>query len=77
MAKFYDPVAEGVATDLTQNTGPIAPVLQRIDPVLAQPTTLTDAQFPDLLAFLRDGLLDERALPENLATALERLLSLR
>ena len=67
MAKFYDPVAEGVAADLTQNTGPIAPVLQRIDPALAQPVTLTHAQFVDLLAFLRDGLLDERALPENLA----------
>ena len=67
MARFYDPVAEGVAADLTQNTGPIAPVLQRIDPALAQPVILTNAQFADLLAFLRDGLLDERALPENLA----------
>ena len=62
-----DPVAEGVAADLTMNTGPIAPVLQRIDPALAQPVTLTDTEFTDLLAFLRDGLLDERALPENLA----------
>jgi cytochrome c peroxidase len=67
MAKSYHPVAEGVAADLTKNTGPIAPVLQRIDPALAQRVTLTDAQFADLLAFLRDGLLDERALPENLA----------
>jgi len=67
MAKFYDPVAEGVAADLTQNTGPIASVLQRLDPALAQPVTLTDSQFADLIAFLRDGLLDERALPENLA----------
>ena len=62
-----DPVAEGVAADLTMNTGPIAPVLQRIDPALAQPVTLTDTEFTDLLAFLRDGLLDGRALPENLA----------
>lgn len=67
MAKLYDPVAEGVATDLTQNTGPIGPVLRRIDPALAQRVSLSDAEFSDLLAFLRDGLLDERALPENLA----------
>ncbi len=67
MAKFYDPVAEGVATDLTQNTGPILPVLQRIDPALAQPVILSDAEFSNLLAFVRDGLSDPRAQPENLA----------
>jgi cytochrome c peroxidase len=67
MAKFYDPVKEGVAADLTKNTGPIGPVLQRIDPALAQAVTLTDEEFSDLEAFLRDGLLDPRALPENLA----------
>jgi cytochrome c peroxidase len=67
MARSYDPVKEGVAADLTQNTGPIAPVLQRIDPALAQPVSLTDQEFVDLKAFVRDGLLDPRALPENLA----------
>lgn len=66
MAKFYDPVAEGVAADLTQNTGPIAPVLKRLDPALTQRVALTDAEFSDLETFLRDGLLDPRALPENL-----------
>ena len=67
MARFYDSVKEGVAADLTQNTGPIGPVLQRIDPALAQAVTLTDEEFSDLEAFLRDGLLDPRARPEYLA----------
>ena len=67
MATFYDPVAEGVAADLTHNTGPIGPVLNRIDPLLAQSPPLSDAEVADLQAFLRDGLLDPRALPENLA----------
>lgn len=53
MAKFYDPVAEGVAADLTQNTGPILPVLQRIDPALAQPVHLTDGGFLRLADFLK------------------------
>ncbi|MBA3544198.1 MAG: hypothetical protein H0T83_07160 [Chthoniobacterales bacterium] len=56
----------GVAADLTQNTGPILPVLKRIDPALAQPVSLTEQEFADLEAFIRDGLLDPRALPENL-----------
>jgi len=66
-ARSYDPVAEGVSADLTLNTGPIAPVLQRLDPALASRTTLTDEEVSDLESFLRDGLLDPRALPENLA----------
>jgi cytochrome c peroxidase len=52
---------------LTGNTGLIAPVLQRIDPALAQRVSLTGEEFSDLEAFLRDGLLDRRALPENRA----------
>ncbi len=67
MAKYYDPVAEGVATDLTQNIDPILRVLQRLDPALAQPVILSDAEFSNLLAFVRDGLSDPRAQPENLA----------
>jgi cytochrome c peroxidase len=67
LAKFYNPITEGVAADLTQNIGPFLPVLQRIDPALAQPVSLSDGEFSDLDTFLRDGLLDPRARPENLA----------
>ncbi len=67
LARSYDPVKEGVAADLTQNTGPTAPVLRRLDPALVQPLGLTAGEFDSLYAFLHDGLLDPRALPENLA----------
>ena len=37
-----------------------------LDPSLGGQKGLTDAELADLGAFLRDGLLDERAKPENL-----------
>ena len=46
--------------------GPIEPVLQRIDPLLATPVTLTNDEFQWLLDFVRDGLQDPRATPERL-----------
>jgi len=67
MAQFYNPVKEGVATDLTKNTGPIGPVLDRIDPALARPVTLSGTEFSDLLMFVRDGLSDARVGPRKLA----------
>ena len=62
----YDPVREGVADDLTHNTGPIAPVLRRLDPALSKLHPLSDQEFSDLLAFLREGLLDPRTRPDFL-----------
>jgi hypothetical protein len=41
-------------------------VLQRIDPLLAQPVALTDEEFKWLVDFVEDGLLDKRATPERL-----------
>ncbi len=73
-AKFYDPVAQGVAPDLTQNTGPIEPVLGRIDPLLRKPVRLSANEFADLQAFLREGLLDPRALPGNLVSLIPAAL---
>jgi cytochrome c peroxidase len=46
--------------------GPIDPVLARLDPLLARPVSLSDEQFGQLIAFLRNGLLDPQAKPENL-----------
>ncbi len=71
-AKTYSPVAAGVAADLTRNTGPIAPVIARLDPLLKAPVPLTSAEFTDLLCFVRDGLLDDRARPENLSRLIPR-----
>ena len=42
------------------------PVLDRLHPLLANPAQLTSEEFNQLLAFIRDGLLDKRALPNNL-----------
>lgn len=65
-AHSYDPVKAGVPGDLAQRVGPIKPVLERLDPLLRHPIQLTPSEFDDLVSFVRDGLLDERAKPENL-----------
>ena len=62
----YNPAAAGVDADLTAPVGPIAPVLARIDPILATPINLTSDEFQQLVDFVRNGLLDRRAKPENL-----------
>jgi cytochrome c peroxidase len=62
----YTPTSQNLAVDLTGPMGPINPVLARIDPILATPINLTTDQFRQLVAFVRDGLLDPRARPENL-----------
>jgi len=67
-ARTYDPVSAGVDEDLTHRMGPIEPVLERIDPFLRRQVHLSDDEFEDLVAFVRDGLTDERALPENLCS---------
>jgi cytochrome c peroxidase len=61
----YTPVGR-LAPDLTGPTGPIQPVLARVDQRLRPPTRLTAGEFADLVAFVRTGLLDPRALPGRL-----------
>ncbi len=46
--------------------GPIEPVLELVNPILANPIDLTDDEFHQLVDFVRNGLLDQRAKPENL-----------
>ena len=65
-AHTYNPIKAGVPADLAQRLGPIEPVLKRLDPLLQSPIHLNKDEFDDLVAFLRDGLLDERAKAENL-----------
>jgi cytochrome c peroxidase len=65
-ARNYDPAKAGIAEDLRGNIGPIEPVLQNLDPLMKTPIKLSDQEFRDLLEFVRDGLLDPRAKPENL-----------
>jgi cytochrome c peroxidase len=56
----YDPAQNGVPQDLQQNMGPIDPVLARLDPLVQDPIVLTDKEFRQLLAFVRDGLQDPK-----------------
>lgn len=51
---------------MTYRLGPIEPVLDRIDPLLATPIDLSAREFNALVALVRDGLLDERAKRQSL-----------
>jgi cytochrome c peroxidase len=64
-ARSYNPTVQGLPPDLG-HLGPIEPILARLDPLVATPRLLTDTQLDDLVAFVRDALLDPRAAPENL-----------
>jgi cytochrome c peroxidase len=65
-ARSYDPKAAGVDRDLRMRLGPTEPVLDRLDPLLRTPVVLTRPELNDLVKFVGDGLLDERARKENL-----------
>jgi cytochrome c peroxidase len=62
----YNPTSQRLPPDLTGPTGPLAPLLDALDPLLANPIVLTDSEFDDLVAFVRDALLDPRARPAKL-----------
>ncbi|MEP6812578.1 MAG: cytochrome c peroxidase [Actinomycetota bacterium] len=62
----YDPTAQGLPPDLTGPTGPRAPLLAALDPLLANQIALTDSEFDNLVAFVRNALLDPRATAANL-----------
>jgi cytochrome c peroxidase len=64
-ARSYNPTVQGLPPDLG-HLGPIEPILARLDPLVGTPRLLTDTQLDDLVAFVRDALLDRRAAPENL-----------
>jgi cytochrome c peroxidase len=49
-----------------QGTGPILPVLERLDLLLRTDPQLSDDEFDALVAFVRDGLLDAGARPQRL-----------
>jgi cytochrome c peroxidase len=62
----YDSATAGVAPDLRGPLGPMAPVLSRVDPLLAYPIQLTNEEFRQLVDFVTNGLLDPRAKQDNL-----------
>jgi cytochrome c peroxidase len=71
-ARDYNPVTAGVDIDLTYRLGPIEPVLSRLDRRLRNPIELNRTESADLVAFVRDGLLDKRATKENLCKLVPR-----
>lgn len=73
-ARRYDARRAGVAADLRQRRGPVEPVLQGLDPLLAVPTRLTEHEFDDLVEFVGRGLLDHRARPEALCRSVPEKL---
>ncbi len=73
-APHYNAHAAGVAPDLRGRLGPIQPVLQVIDPLLAHPVRLNEGEFDDLYDFLDTGLLDPRAKADNLCTKVPPVL---
>ena len=64
-ARRYHPQKAGVDQDLAVRMGPIEPLLDRLDPLVAEETMLSRQEFDDLLMFVRDGLLDPRAKPRH------------
>jgi cytochrome c peroxidase len=62
----YNPNSQQLPADLSGPIGPMIPVLARLDPLLATPISLTSAEFDQLVAFVRYGLLDPRADPRFL-----------
>ena len=67
-ARSYNSVAAGVASDLTYRQGPTEPVLERLDPLVQTPIRLSASEIADLVAFVREGLLDPRATPHSLCS---------
>jgi cytochrome c peroxidase len=63
-ASWYDTAK--LPADLRGPTGPLAPVLAGLDPLLRVPVRLTADEFDALVDFLRGGLLDPEARPERL-----------
>jgi len=64
----YNTGIAGVDRDLTFSLGTMEPVLATLDPLLASPIQLTDLEFSDLVAFVRNGLLDPEAAPTFLCS---------
>jgi cytochrome c peroxidase len=73
-APLYDPTVAGIAPDLRLTLGPIAPVLARLDPAMTTPITLSSDEFRQLVDFVRVGLLDPKAKPDNLRKLIPRTL---
>jgi len=71
---WYDPSAQRLPGDLVGRIGPVAPLLDALDPLVSGRIELTGAELDDLVAFVARGLLDPRAAPQRLRTLVPRTL---
>jgi cytochrome c peroxidase len=67
-ASSYNPVLAGVDKDLTYRVANPSAMLKTIDPLLSHPLVLTSVELDNLVNFVRNGLLDERAKKANLCS---------
>ncbi len=65
-ASQYDPGVAGVDADLLGPRPPMAPVIDRLDSRMRTPIELTQEEFSQLVAFVRNALTDPRATPQEL-----------
>jgi cytochrome c peroxidase len=73
-ARSYNPRQQGIDRDLyRQPLGPIEPVLERLDPKLVN-IDLSEDEVDDVTQFVTTGLLDRRALKENLCALVPRVV---
>lgn len=72
--RSYDPFAQGLPTDLRATSAPPATLLEALDPLLRDPVALSPAELDDLVAFVAEGLLDQRARPQRLRSLVPKTL---
>jgi cytochrome c peroxidase len=72
--RSYDPVAQGVPNDLATSLAPVEPLLDALDPLLRDTIALSSGELDDLVAFVAEGLLDQRARPETLRSLVPKTL---
>jgi cytochrome c peroxidase len=70
--RSYHPGIAGVDRDLAFSLKTMETVLATLDPLLARPIHLADREFNDLVAFVRNGLLDPKASPGFLCRLIPR-----
>ena len=72
--RSYDPLAQGLPTDLAATSAPAELLIDTLDPLLRDPAALSSAEFDDLVAFVAEGLLDQRARPQRLRSLVPKTL---
>jgi cytochrome c peroxidase len=72
--RSYDLLGQRLPTDLLATSAPPAPLLEALDPLLRVPVALSSAEFDDLIAFVAEGLLDQRARPQRLRSLIPKTL---